>query len=250
MNLNNIATVVQDEIETILTDILGNDNINDLFERYQYISRDISNNSNYLSDTNSNRIFTPIVNNRPNNSDPAENRRPNPTINVPTNNSTHIPQNNVRQQRDNNYVDLNEIYDTLYHLNMNMHEYNMNYRDYQRNVENVLNIITEQNRRNYFPRRNYTNANTFDVGHNISYFLYNPARRANANRMNTSTPLGMGLSPDMIRLSTRIVPFTSNFSDTRCPITLEDFTINEKRYTNYSLWTYFQNRCSSKLVFT
>jgi hypothetical protein len=103
----------------------------------------------------------------------------------------------------------------------------MNYRDYQRNVENVLNIITEQNRRNYFPRRNYTQANTFDVGHNIAYFLYNPARRANINRMNTSVPLGMGLSEDMIRLSTRIIPFTANFSDTRCPITLEDFAIDE-----------------------
>jgi len=243
MNLNNLSNLVQDELENILSDIINSDNINDFLQRYQTINNDTNIISENIRDTSYNQTMESANENNSAFRIPISNiRRSIPQVNNTNNNSqTNRPTNNFNQQNQTNHnnnrrnnnnnnndnrTNFGELYDTLYQLNMNMHEYNMNYRDYQRNIENILNIITEENRRNYAPRQNHSNEmNGFDVGRNVSYFLYEPLRR-NTTRVNTSSLIP--LSPEMIRLSTRIIPYNISFSEPRCPITLEDFIVGEQ----------------------
>lgn len=251
MNFNNIAGLLQDELENILTDMITSQDANEFIRYYQNRNTiDTSNNesSNVNTDrlfvfptnntnpetrSNSNGIFT-TINSIPNllrtpaqgNVPPAQGTAPSNTTQPPPS-STQPNTNHRRSYHTYDPFDSVELYDTLYHLHMNMHEYNTNYQGYQRNVESIIQVLTEQSRRNYAPRRQYTPTNGFDLGSNISYFLYNPLRRHPANRMNTTATTAAGLSQEIIQLATRIVPYTPGFTEPRCPITLEDFEIGE-----------------------
>ena len=269
---DNISRLVQGELENLFSEFY-NSQIETSFEYIPINPNGVSNPSietiqelisnGTLSDTR--RLIETLM---------SQGQIPQTTTELPTeipiNNNNNINNRNSEHESDRHRFG-NVLIETLTQLHANINEYNMNFRTYQQNVQEVIGMLRDMNMQNHnhiYTQPNRTNSNTPQFIYDpirrttttnnpsrirtnpiISHFLYDPLRQPAA----TNNPPTY-LTEAQINLSTRIVPYSTEFTETRCAISLEDFTENEEimqiihcghifKTANLNNWFRRQNSC-------
>jgi hypothetical protein len=142
------------------------------------------------------------------------------------------------QIRRNQYNIRDVIDDYNYNMiqyNRNMEQwlirYNDNFYQYQRNTANIINMLhefqsyTQQNNSRYTPRntragQRYTTRNTTNP---LNWATFIPLRYTNTNRDAFTR-----LTHQQITSSTQNIEYTDEMTETRCPISWEDFNLGDQ----------------------
>lgn len=267
INLNNLSNIFQTELENILTDIFNDDMRHNIQTTINNISPQTNNRqtTQTTSDSQQNTNTTNIgVNSQNTRTTQTSNQgsQTNTRNNVnPTQNNTRYRSNSASYTSDFNRtnprnISIDDYYNTLSSLlssiNSSNYEYNLNYRLYQQNMQFALQELTyirpyvfSMNRNNYretpIYRHTQPNQNIFNSirrhinipnditarnNRELLYFFLNPYVGQFNNTQTNRT--GRLLTNDEINRTTQRLEYNFNMSETRCPISLEDFSENEE----------------------